>query len=138
MTPEKVLVDTSGWICFFARKGFPQIKQALVRLLDANRVAVTGPIFLELIQGCRNEKEKREMERCLQGLHWLAVEDRHWHQAADLAFSLRRKGVTVSAMDALIATIAVTYNCAVLHKDRDYDLITRSGELLKLYTLSHP
>ena len=130
-----VLVDTSGWICFFARLGFPEIKKAVGSLLDENRVAVVGPVVVELIQGCRNETEKMDIEQSLQGLLWLSVLDRHWHLSAQLAFDLRRRGVTVSAIDTLIATMAIDYGCQLLHQDQDYDFIAKQFRKLKLYNL---
>lgn len=99
MNHEPVLVDTSGWICFFARKGFPQIKKAVGSLLDENRVAIVGPVVVELIQGCRDEQEKAEVEHALQRLRWLSVQDRHWHLSAQLALNLRRRGVSASAIE---------------------------------------
>lgn len=138
MNQEPVLVDTSAWICFFARKGFPQIKKTVGSLLDENRVAVVGPVVIELIQECRNETEKTEVERCLQGLRWLSVQDHHWHLSAQLAFDLRRKGVTVSAIDVLIATITMNYGCRLLHQDRDYDFMAKYCPELKLYKLRQP
>lgn len=137
MRHDLVLVDTSGWICFFARKGFPEVKKTVSELLDENRVAVTGPVVIELIQGCRNEAEKRQIERCLQGVQWLAVRDEHWFQATELAFSLRRKGVTVSVTDALIAALAMAHHCSLLHRDQDYDLIAKHYSELKIHNVRH-
>jgi hypothetical protein len=130
MNQQLVLVDTSGWICFFARKGFRAIKQSIVTLLDENRVATMGIVVMELIQGCRNIEEKERIESNLHGLHWLTVRDEHWHQASQLAFDLRRKGVTASAMDVLIATVCTAYDCQLLHRDRDYQLIARHTDIL--------
>jgi hypothetical protein len=38
-----VLIDTSGWICFFSRRGYEEIKEQIYILLDENRVAIAGP-----------------------------------------------------------------------------------------------
>lgn len=86
MTAPKnlVLVDTSAWICFLARKKFLQIKKQVTTLLEEDRVAITGPLFLELIQGTRNQKECEETQSWLKALHWLQIKDDHWRQAADL------------------------------------------------------
>jgi predicted nucleic acid-binding protein len=127
-----ILVDTSAWICFFGRKGFFDIKESISRLLDENRVAIAGPIAVELIQGARTEKEKYFLESRIAGLHWLTITDDHWHEAADLSFGLRRKGITVSVVDILLAVVAVSYKCKLLHRDSDFDLIaTHAG--LRLY-----
>ncbi|MCG8606631.1 PIN domain nuclease [bacterium] len=131
MVREKhlVLVDTSAWICFFARRGFSDIKQSMTTLLQNDLIAITGPIFLELIQGTRSEKERKETESRLQALHWLSIDDAHWDQAAQLAFRLRRKGITVSAIDAIIAVVALDHSCMLLHCDTDFNMIAEHSEL---------
>ena len=128
-----VLVDTSAWICFFARKKFPQIKKWLTALLEEDRVAITGPIFLELIQGTRNQKERKETESRLKVLHWLRINDNHWQQVADLGFRLRRKGITISAIDAIISVVAIDYSYQLLHYDSEYNLISENSKL-KLFS----
>jgi len=124
-----VLVDTSAWIGFFARTGYPDLKTRLKKLLDEDRVATAGPIVLELLQGCRSSEERTQLERHLRALHWLATEDRHWFLAGETAFALRRDGITVSAIDALIAVLTTVYDCALLHRDSDFDLIARHTPL---------
>ncbi len=124
-----VLIDTSGWICFFSRRGYDEIKKVISTLLDEDRVAITGPILIELVQGVRTEKEKEDIKRYMRGIHWLPVMDDHWHKAAELAFNLRRKGITSSAMDTLIATLAMEYGCHLLHKDSHFEFISRNSPL---------
>jgi predicted nucleic acid-binding protein len=124
-----VIVDTSGWIAFLARKGFPEIKKAIASLLDEDRIAMAGPIVLELIQGARTRDEKEGTVRRLRALRWLSVTDDHWYQASSLAFDLRRKGVTVPAIDTLIATLAIDYDCELLHADGDYNRIAEHSSL---------
>ncbi len=126
---DLVLVDTSAWICFFARKDFSEIKEIVSHLLDENRAAVAGPVLVELIQGARTEKERDFLKNRIEGLHWLTVTDMHWHEAADLSFGWRRKGVTVSTVDALLAVVALSYDCSLLHKDSDFDLLARHSAL---------
>ncbi|MEK6681173.1 MAG: PIN domain-containing protein [Nitrospirota bacterium] len=132
-----VLVDTSAWICFFARKGFIEIKEAVSALLDNNSAAIAGPIIVELIQGARTENEKEIIKSKIKGLHWLKITDDHWHKTAELSFSLRRKGVTISAFDSLLSTIAIEYNCRIIHKDSDFDIIARHTPL-RLFHLGKP
>ena len=127
---DLVLIDTSGWICFFSRRGYEEMKRRISPLLDEDRVAIAGPILIELIQGTRNEEEKEKVKGYVKGLHWLPVTDGHWHQAADFAFKLRRKGMTSSAIDVLIATLAMDYQCSLLHKDSDFDRISRHSSLV--------
>ena len=124
-----VLIDTSGWICFFSRRGYEEIKKRISILLDEDRVAIAGPILIELIQGTRNEEEKEKVNGYVKGLHWLPVTEDHWHQSANFAFKLRRKGITSSTIDVLIATLAMDYQCSLLHEDSDFDQISRHSSL---------
>lgn len=130
-----MLVDTSIWIGFFAKTGYPHIKEQLKKLLDNHVVAIAGPIVLELLQGCRSAKERRTLREHLEGLHWLATENRHWFQAGEMANDLRQQGITVSAMDALIATLAQTYQCQLMHLDQDYEHIAKHTDLSLLKTV---
>jgi predicted nucleic acid-binding protein len=125
-----VLIDTSGWICFFASRGYEDMKKVISILLDEDRVAIAGPILVELVQGARDIEEKRDIKNYAKGLHWLQVTDEHWYKSAELTFQLRRKGVTSSIIDVLIAILAMDYQCTLLHKDTDFDHITRNSSLV--------
>ena len=126
---DLVLVDTSAWICFFSRRGFEDIKENLSALLDEDRAAIAGPILIELTQGARTPKERETIKTFIRGIHWLSVSDDHWHKAAEMAFALRRKGVTSSATDTLIAILAIDYHCLLLQKDSHFELIARNSSL---------
>jgi predicted nucleic acid-binding protein len=125
-----VLIDTSGWICFFARRGYEDIKKIISILLDEDRVAIAGPILVELVQGARDVEEKQNINNYAKGIHWLRVTDEHWYKSAELIFQLRRKGVTSSMIDVLIAVLAMDYQCTLLHKDTDFDHIARNSSLV--------
>ena len=122
---DLVLVDTSAWISFFSRTGSNALKARLQHLLDDDDVATTGPVVLEVLQGCRSEPERERLEQYLRALHWLPVEDYHWYAAGAMAFRLRRRGITVSAVDAVIATVADSNGCSLLQQDRDFEHIAR-------------
>jgi len=126
---DLVLVDTSAWICFFSRRGFEDIKKNLSALLDEDRAAIAGPILIELIQGTRTAEEKETIKTLIRAIHWLSLSDDHWHKAAEMAFALRRKGVTSSPIDTLIAILAIDYRCLLLHKDSHFELIARNSSL---------
>ena len=65
-----VLIDTSAWICFFARKEFADIKRSVSFLLDENMAAMAGPILVELLQGARSEEERNIIKTVAGGIHW--------------------------------------------------------------------
>ena len=101
---DLVLVDTSAWITFFSRTGSHTLKARLQRLLDDDHVATTGPVVLELLQGCRSEPERGRLEQYLRALHWLPVEDRHWYSAGAMALEASRLTIhRVSVMQQVAA-----------------------------------
>ena len=127
---KRVLVDTSGWICFFARRGYEDVKKTISLLLDQDRVAMAGPILVELSQGAKDIAEKQNIKDYAKGLHWLQITDEHWYKSAELIFQLRRRGITSSIIDVLIAVLAMDYQCTLLHKDSDFDHIARNSSLI--------
>ena len=133
-----VLIDTSAWICFFARKGFDALKRSIFILLDENRAAIIGPILVEMIQGCRTEAERNDLNEVFGTLHRFAVAEELWDAAADLSFSLRRKGITSSVVDSLIAAAAIRYQLSLLHHDSDFDRIARYSDLTIFKTDHRP
>jgi len=48
-----------------------------------------------------------------------------WEKAYDLAFQLRRKGVTIPYTDILIAASALTHEATLLHVDTHFDLVAQ-------------
>ena len=48
-----------------------------------------------------------------------------WSAAYRLAHTLRLKGFTIPATDHLIAAVAMTYPCRLLHYDKHFDLLAR-------------
>ncbi len=126
---EFVIVDTSAWICSFSEKGFQEIKDKLIRYLDEDRVAITGLIILELLQGTNSKKEFDKLFERLQGLHYLLTEETSWLKTSSLSFSLQRDGFKIPSTDLLIAAIAIENNCLLLHKDKHFDYISQHSKL---------
>ena len=52
-----------------------------------------------------------------------------WERAYDLAFSLRRKGITVPYTDILIAASALIMAATVVHADSHFDLIAHHCDI---------
>jgi predicted nucleic acid-binding protein len=52
-----------------------------------------------------------------------------WARAYELAFNLRRRGVTIPYTDILTAACALHANAIILHADAHFDLISKHFEL---------
>jgi predicted nucleic acid-binding protein len=72
-------------------------------------------------------KEYHRLREDLEALVQLAITDEVWQDAAQLAFELRRDGITAPATDVLIASACRVHGCALLHADRHFDLMAERG-----------
>ena len=125
--PNAALIDTSAWILAL-RKGISSraIYEVDRRIAD-NSATTTGIIMLELLSGTRTKREYQELKEDLEALIQLETTHRTWERASHLAYELRRKGLTVSATDVLIMTVAVENGCSLLHADHHFDLMAGEG-----------
>ena len=124
-----VIVDTSVWVDFFNGYSSPEA-DALARLLDEEVELLTcGIIVAEFMQGIRERKTLKELERHFREMDWLTPREPDTYLSAAALFrELRSKGKTIrSTIDCLIAQLASENNAFVLAKDRDLHLILSSG-----------
>jgi predicted nucleic acid-binding protein len=124
------LVDTSAWIDFF--RGTGDLGERVDQLVEANDVAICGPIVTELRRGLRSLADRSRVLSLLGGCHELPQPPSLWNDAGDLGFALRRKGATVKTLDLLIATHALAYDLPVLSADTDFELMCRAGIPIRL------
>lgn len=122
---EKVLVDTSAWILGFRTGGDPEAREFLKQKIAADQVTTSPLILLELIQGCRTEKERDRLRLQLESLEMLDIEAPIWERAYGLAFDLRRKDLTIPTLDLLITALALENHCVLLHFDRHFLMIAQ-------------
>lgn len=81
---------------------------------------------LELLQGAKNEKEWQLLSDYLATQYYLEADTNTWPEAARIYFELRRKGVTInSPIDCCIAQIAMAHGAILLHRDKDFEKISR-------------
>lgn len=85
----------------------------------------TNIIILELLQGCRSKEEYEAMQSRLEALENLPLNDKVWEIAYLTGYELRKKGITVPTIDIIIASIAKTYNCDLLHHDKHFRIIAK-------------
>ncbi len=117
------LVDTSAWILALRRDFLPGVKDRIAYLLKENAIITSGMIKLELLGGTKEEKEFQRLKLRLDALEIVETNTSLWERAYDLAFSLRRKGITVPYTDILIAASALMMTATVVHADSHFDLM---------------
>jgi predicted nucleic acid-binding protein len=125
-----VLPDTSIWITFF-NNPTSAIAEKLYSLIGEDLIIICPPIYQEILQGTKNEKDFQILSQRLSSLARLDADP---YEAAlgsaQIYSSLRQKGVTIrKSNDCLIAWYAIKYNIPIWHQDRDFDLIASQGKL---------
>jgi len=133
---ETYLVDTSTWIDVLRKDGQPEVRRWIKIALLEEKVVISPPVKAEILSGAMNIKQFTELNSDFGAVTLL---DRHleaWEYVGKLNFTLRRKGVNVPLIDALIAAWAIVCGCVLVHHDRHYQLI--KGVDRNLQTLSMP
>ena len=123
-----ILVDTSVWVeVFRARR--PLDLESVVPLEE---VVTCLPVIQEILQGFRDETAFRTARNAMFSLPVVEspLRDPVVLEAVDLYRAARRAGLTIrSSVDCTIAACAIRNDLEVLHKDRDFDLLSRVSAL---------
>jgi predicted nucleic acid-binding protein len=91
--------------------------------------------YQEVLQGARDRQEYDRLKEYLstQHIYFLPETVEAYENAARLFFNLKRQGITPgSAIDILIARIAIEHNLLLLHNDKDFDAISEKITDLKI------
>ena len=99
-------------------------RDALRKALGEEDAVLSRFHQLEMLQGCRDEKEWALLKSYLDTQDYLDMLPSSWQDAARTYFDLRRMGRTVrSPIDCCIAQIALDSDILLLHRDRDFEII---------------
>jgi len=130
MPNDTFLVDTSAWLFALRKDANPEVKSRLDTLLREDAVVITGIIKLELLGGTRTREEFSRLKSRLDALPYVLMEEPLlWDLASEMAFDLRRKGITIPYTDILIASAAVKEDIILLHADVHFDQVARHSKL---------
>jgi predicted nucleic acid-binding protein len=77
--------------------------------------------------GLRSNEQAGAVLSQLAPANRLSLPEDGWAKAWDLAARLRKKGITVSAADCLIATVATIHAATLIHCDSNFELIAEQS-----------
>jgi predicted nucleic acid-binding protein len=117
-----VFVDTCVWSSFFGKPGSPE-KAAVDALLDADRVALTGPILAEVLLGFRRKDQADWVASRLRLAHHVEAGWDDWRAAADLGRDLAAGGHKLPLTDLVVACVAKHCGAWVYTTDPHFDLV---------------
>jgi predicted nucleic acid-binding protein len=117
-----MLVDTSAWIELLRATGSATDLRLTAALRDAEAIAVTGVVFQEVLQGCRDAWQVTAARALLTGLSMAEpVYPASYDHAATLYRRCRAAGRTVrGTVDCLVAAVALEHGLPLLACDRDF------------------
>jgi predicted nucleic acid-binding protein len=125
------VVDTSVWSLSLRRK--PEdlsptervIVDELVELISEGRVCLIGVVRQEVLSGIRTDAQFERLRSFLRAFQDLDITIEDYEAAAQASNQCQAKGITVSAVDALICAVALNHDWAILTTDNDFKLFTR-------------
>lgn len=131
------LVDTSVWIHALRPTGHPSIQALLKPLIISDDTALTDWILLELMTGLRASENKETILQWFAPIPRLHFEASWWEHAWDHAARLRKRGISTTAADCLIATVAIKHQVCLIHCDTDFEAMKPSLPLQTLDWTAH-
>jgi predicted nucleic acid-binding protein len=120
-----ILIDTSIWINIFRDKT-QQYSQRFYGYIGEQDIVLTRFQQMELLQGCRDEREWGLLSDYLDGQDYIEMQPTTWSAAARIYYDLRKQGYTVrSPIDCCIAQLAMENQLLLVHDDRDFITISQ-------------
>jgi predicted nucleic acid-binding protein len=123
-----VLVDTSVWIDFFAPRPGPAGEELRRMIADAEPLVLTGIVVTEILQGL--VRDVATIEKFLA--QWELVEPagfKTYVRASELYRQARSHALTLTTVDALIATLAIENRMQLFTLDKDFGRLARWAPL---------
>jgi predicted nucleic acid-binding protein len=121
-----VLIDSSAWIEYLRATGSPAAAEVR-RLLssEADTVVMCEPVAMEILAGATSDAAHAKLERLVNGLPSLRIDDAlDFRSAAAIFRRARRIGRRVRSInDCLIASVAIRHEVPLIHRDADYGVI---------------
>jgi len=131
-----ILVDTSVLIDYFKGKN-NECTDKFQKILDQKlEFGITYLIYLELLQGSRDDKEYNELKNYLETQKFYDIKNGKvsYEESSKIYLKCRKKGYTIrSTIDLIICQIAIENELYLLHNDKDYEEISKVYKNLKIY-----
>lgn len=119
-----IMVDTSVWVDYFNGTQTPQT-DILHAILGQQIIVIGDLIYIEVLQGFNSDKDFNTARQLLDTLVFREMVGREiaLKSAGNYRF-LRRQGITVrKTIDVIIGTYCMESNMALLHADKDFDVL---------------
>ena len=129
------LIDASIWIDFTRARTPRPLREQARALVDAPDACLCEPVAFELLRASI-ASERPGLEQRFATMHWLAMPPDFWREATLLGQRCRDCGLTVGALDLLIATVALAHEVEIITFDADYSLLAQAEPKLRVQVLA--
>jgi len=119
---EVKLVDTSSWVEYLRRLE-SEATRRVEELVLGGEAAWCDMTAVELWNGTRGAREKRDLAELEKEITLCAVDAETWQVARKLAARCRDAGLTMPTSDLVIAACAARHKLELDHCDRHFDKI---------------
>ena len=124
-----ITLDTSVLSLAFRRRSTAQEPHSSVQslkklIVDDENLWIPGIVLQELLSGLRTDEQVARLGTILSGFPVLLASREHHIDAVQIATARRRAGVTVTAVDCLIAAQTIAAGAELLTADRDFNHMT--------------
>jgi predicted nucleic acid-binding protein len=120
-----IFVDSSVWISAFRDSRSPEAR-ALTGLLDQDEVAISIPVYLEVLTGGKREDRSR-LRSVLSALPMFYPSHETWARMEEWTMNAMDRGERFGIMDLLVASIARDQKGSLWSLDADFGRMARLG-----------
>ena len=130
-----ILIDSSVWIDLLHDRHTIETAM-LTRLITQRRIATADLVLVEVLQGCRSERQAEQIAARMQQMQQITISDSVIAVAAAHNYrTLRGLGITIrKTIDTLIATRCILDGHSLLYSDRDFDPFVEHLGLMSVMT----
>ncbi len=118
---ERFLVDTSAWIETLRAQGDAAVRSRVSALAAEDRVVLCDAVRLELWNGARTGPDHRLLRELEENLETVPTTPEVWALARESARAARRQGLSLPAIDLLIAACAKHHGLGLVHCDVHFE-----------------
>ena len=123
-----ILVDTNIIIDFW-----DEPSEEAKKVFEENEIATCGVIKTELLRGSNSDKQFLQIAEALNDFSYLSFSENDWFGLSKPFITFKQNGLAVPFQDAMIAYIAIKYDCKVWTNDKHFKLMQVVLPELKLF-----
>lgn len=121
---DKYILDSSVWIQL--ERGAKAVCEAVIPLIQNNRVALVDVIVAEVLRGTKTRKDFQTLKEAFLNFRWLKTS---WDNTAKLAFDMAQKGYHPPLVDLYIAQCVMENKGILITQDKHFSQIARFNPL---------